>query len=68
MKAFLFAVGLGLAGRPGGAAQNVSRAGTTAGAFLQIGVGPRATALGGAFTAPSTTRRRSTGTPPGSPR
>ena len=33
------------------AAQNVSRAGTTAGAFLQIGVGPRAAALGGAFTA-----------------
>lgn len=32
-------------------AQNVSRAGTTAGAFLQIGVGPRAAALGGAFTA-----------------
>jgi hypothetical protein len=31
--------------------QNVSRAGTTAGAFLSIGVGPRAAALGGAFTA-----------------
>jgi hypothetical protein len=50
MKAFLFAVGLGLAVAPAHA-QNVSRAGTTAGAFLQIGVGPRAAALGGAFTA-----------------
>jgi hypothetical protein len=32
-------------------AQNVSKVGTTAGEFLQIGVGPRATALGGAFVA-----------------
>ena len=31
--------------------QNVSRTGTTAGNFLSIGVGPRASALGGAFTA-----------------
>ena len=33
------------------AAQSVSRSGTTAGAFLQMGVGPRAEALGGAVTA-----------------
>lgn len=33
------------------AAQNVSRAGTSGAAFLGIGVGPRATALGGAYTA-----------------
>lgn len=33
------------------AAQSVSRSGTTAAAFLGIGVGPRAQALGGAFTA-----------------
>ncbi len=32
-------------------AQNVSRTGTTAAPFLQIGVGARAQALGGAFTA-----------------
>ncbi|MEX0747333.1 MAG: PorV/PorQ family protein [Rhodothermales bacterium] len=32
-------------------AQNVSKSGTTAGEFLQIGVGPRASALGGAFVA-----------------
>ncbi len=32
-------------------AQKVSKAGTTAGEFLQIGVGARATALGGAFVA-----------------
>lgn len=32
-------------------AQNVSRTGTTAGNFLSIGVGPRAAALGNAFTA-----------------
>lgn len=32
-------------------AQNVSRAGTTSAAFLGIGVGPRAQAMGGAFTA-----------------
>ena len=36
---------------PAASAQNVSRAGTTAGAFLEIGVGSRATALGGAVTA-----------------
>ena len=36
---------------PAPAAQNVSRSGTTAASFLQIGVGSRATALGGAFTA-----------------
>ena len=42
-----------LAGAASGpaAAQNVSRAGTTAAPFLQVGVGGRATALGGAFTA-----------------
>lgn len=33
--------------------QRVSKVGTTAGEFLQIGVGPRATALGGAFVASS---------------
>jgi hypothetical protein len=32
-------------------AQNVSKSGTTAGEFLQIGIGARATALGGAFVA-----------------
>jgi hypothetical protein len=32
-----------------GMAQNVSKVGTTAAEFLQIGVGPRATALGGSF-------------------
>ena len=32
-------------------AQNVSKAGTTAGEFLQIGVGARATAMGNAFVA-----------------
>ncbi len=32
-------------------AQNVSKVGTTAGEFLQIGVGPRAMAMGGAFVA-----------------
>lgn len=31
--------------------QNVSKVGTTAAEFLQIGVGPRATAMGGAFVA-----------------
>ena len=36
---------------PEAGAQNVSRAGTSAAPFLQIGVGSRATALGGAFTA-----------------
>lgn len=36
---------------PEAGAQNVSRAGTTAAPFLEIGVGPRAAALGGAFTA-----------------
>lgn len=41
---------LGLTALPAGA-QNVSRTGTTAAGFLAIGVGSRATALGGAFTA-----------------
>ncbi len=41
----------GLLAAPRADAQNVSRAGTTAAAFLSIGVGPRAAALGGAFTA-----------------
>ncbi|HEX9951812.1 MAG TPA: PorV/PorQ family protein [Rubricoccaceae bacterium] len=51
MKALLLvALGVGLAA-PGAAAQSVSRSGTTAGAFLQMGVGPRAEALGGAVTA-----------------
>ncbi len=36
---------------PAAGAQSVSRAGTTAAAFLGIGVGPRAAALGGAYTA-----------------
>ncbi len=36
---------------PGGT--NVSKVGTTAGEFLQIGVGPRAMAMGGAFVAAS---------------
>lgn len=46
----LVLLGLG-GGLPEAGAQNVSRAGTTAAPFLQIGVGPRAQALGGAFTA-----------------
>lgn len=45
------ALGLGLLAAPQAGAQNVSRTGTTAAAFLSIGVGPRAAALGGAFTA-----------------
>ncbi|HEX8299205.1 MAG TPA: PorV/PorQ family protein [Rubricoccaceae bacterium] len=50
MKALLLAaLGMGLA--VPAAAQSVSRSGTTAGAFLQMGVGPRAEALGGAVTA-----------------
>ena len=43
------AIAFGLA--PAAEAQSVSRAGTNAAAFLEIGVGPRAGALGGAFTA-----------------
>lgn len=44
------ALALGVAAGPA-AAQNVSRTGTTAATFLEIGVGPRAAALGGAVTA-----------------
>jgi len=45
-------LGLGLVlGVPEAGAQTVSRAGTTAAPFLQIGVGARAAALGGSFTA-----------------
>ena len=51
MKALFFGVSAALALAGPAVAQNVSRSGTTAGAFLQIGVGPRATALGGAVTA-----------------
>ena len=48
----LLLLGLGLAlGVPEAGAQSDSRAGTTAAPFLQIGVGSRAQALGGAFTA-----------------
>lgn len=50
MKPLLLGVALALAAGPA-AGQSVSRSGTTAGAFLQIGVGPRASALGGAVTA-----------------
>ncbi len=50
MKPLLLGVALALAAGPA-AAQSVSRSGTTAGAFLQIGVGPRAAGLGGAVTA-----------------
>ena len=52
MKPLLFGVSLvlGLAALPA-EAQNVSRSGTTAASFLEIGVGSRAMALGGAFTA-----------------
>ncbi len=42
--------GLGLTSRAA-VAQHVSKVGTTAGEFLQIGVGARAAALGGAFVA-----------------
>ncbi len=45
------AIALALLLAPGAAAQSVSKVGTTAGEFLQIGVGARATALGGAFVA-----------------
>ena len=51
IRCLLLAVGLLALAPPDARAQNVSRSGTTAGAFLQIGVGPRAAALGGAFTA-----------------
>lgn len=47
----LAAAGLALLAAPPTSAQSVSRAGTTAAAFLDIGVGPRAEALGGAYTA-----------------
>jgi hypothetical protein len=48
---FLALAALAVGAASAGQAQPVSRAGTTAGAFLQIGAGPRAAALGGAFTA-----------------
>ena len=53
MKPLLLGVSLGMLALAAGpaAAQNVSRSGTTAAAFLEIGVGPRAAALGGAITA-----------------
>ena len=51
MSLCCLAFGLVVALAPTAQSQNVSRAGTTAGAFLEIGVGPRAAALGGAFTA-----------------
>ena len=55
MKPLLLAAALACVPAVGAAgaahAQSVSRSGTTAGAFLQIGVGPRAAALGGAVTA-----------------
>ena len=44
-------VGVVLLLAPAALCQSVSRRGTTAAPFLQIGVGPRAQALGGAFTA-----------------
>jgi hypothetical protein len=50
-RSFLLALSLGAFAWPGVQAQSVSRSGTTAAAFLQIGVGPRAAAFGGAFTA-----------------
>ena len=49
LRALVACLVVGLA--PAAGAQTVSRAGTVAGAFLEIGVGPRAAALGGAFTA-----------------
>ena len=43
--------GLASVALPEAIAQSISRRGTTSGAFLQLGVGARASALGGAFTA-----------------
>jgi len=51
MRASGIAILLGLSFFGIAAAQNVSKVGTTAGEFLQIGVGARATATGGAFVA-----------------
>ena len=51
MKALFLGVSAALTLAGPAFAQNVSRSGTTVGAFLQIGVGPRAAALGGAVTA-----------------
>ncbi len=51
MKAFLLLLLVLLAADVQAQSSRVSKAGTTAGAFLTIGVGPRATAMGGAFVA-----------------
>lgn len=51
MTTRLLMVGIGLLLAIPLRAQNVSKVGTTAGEFLQIGVGPRAMAMGGAFVA-----------------
>ena len=51
--ATMTATALGFAFPPSAGAQGVSKVGTTAADFLQIGVGARATAMGGAFVAVS---------------